>query len=82
MAAVIHVNTIQNIEIAAALAFILDIDQRKRRPTTHSRTSSRDERMNIRYILNCLKSDASTNQLLMSSAVMIARAAAAEHGAA
>lgn len=38
--------------------------------------------MNIKYILNCLKPDASTNRLLMSSAALMATAAAAEHGAA
>lgn len=61
----------------------LDFDNnRNRRQPTHSRTSSRDEPMNIKYILNCLKPDASTNRLLLSSAAMLAQAAAAEHGTA
>lgn len=61
----------------------LDFDHRHRRdgrPPTHSRTSSRDEPM--KYILSCLKPDASTSRLLMSSAQLMATAAAAEHGAA
>lgn len=60
----------------------LDFDNRHKRQPTHSRTGSRDEPMNIKYILNCLKPDASTNRLLMSSAALMATAAAAEHGAA
>ncbi|XP_055295376.1 solute carrier organic anion transporter family member 5A1 isoform X2 [Sitodiplosis mosellana] len=60
----------------------LDFDNRHKRHPTHSRTGSRDEPMNIKYILNCLKPDASTNRLLMTSAAMMATAAAAEHGAA
>lgn len=60
----------------------LDFDNRHRRHPTHSRTGSRDEPMNIKYILNCLKPDASTNRILMSSAAIMATAAAAEHGAA
>lgn len=60
----------------------LDFDNRQKRQPTHSRTSSRDEPMNIKYILSCLKPDASTNRLLMSSAALMATAAAAEHGAA
>lgn len=36
----------------------------------------------MKYILSCLKPDASTNRLLMSSAALMATAAAAEHGAA
>lgn len=59
----------------------LDFEHRHRRPPTHSRTSSRDEPMNMKYILSCLKPDASTNRLLMSSAALMATAAAAEHGA-
>lgn len=56
----------------------LDFDNnRHKRHPTHSRTSSRDEPMNIKYILNCLKPDASTNRLLMSSAALMATAAAA-----
>lgn len=60
----------------------LDFDSRHRRQPTHSRTNSRDDPMNIKYILNCLKPDASTNRLLLSSAAMLAQAAVAEHGAA
>lgn len=60
----------------------LDFDNRNRRQPTHSRTSSRDEPINIKYILNCLKPDASTNRLLLTSAAMLAQAAAAEHGTA
>lgn len=59
----------------------LDFDNRHRRHPTHSRTSSRDEPLNIKYILNFLKPDAATNRLLLSSAAMMATAAAAEHGA-
>lgn len=59
----------------------LDFDSRHKRPPTHSRTSSRDE-PTIKYILNCLKPDERTNRLLMSSAALMATAAAAEHGAA
>lgn len=54
----------------------LDFDSRHRRQPTHSRTNSRD---NIKYILNCLKPD---NRLLLTSAAMMAQAAAAEHGTA
>lgn len=60
----------------------LDADGRPRRNQTHSRTNSRGEPINIKYILNCLKPDAATNQLLMSSAHMMAQKAVAEHGAA
>lgn len=60
----------------------LDADGRHRRHQTHSRTNSRGEPINIKYILNCLKPDAATNQLLMSSAHMMAQKAVAEHGAA
>lgn len=60
----------------------LEFDNRNRRQPTHSRTSSRDEPMNIKHILNYLKPDASTNRLLLSSAAMLAQAAAADHGTA
>lgn len=60
----------------------LDTDGRSRRNQTHSRTNSRGEPINIKYILNCLKPDAATNQILMSSAHMMAQKAVAEHGAA
>lgn len=60
----------------------LDADGRPRRQQTHSRTNSRGEPINFKYILNCLKPDAATNQILMSSAHMMAQKAVAEHGAA
>lgn len=58
-----------------------DFENRHKRQPNHSRTSSRDEPLNIKYILNCLKPDASTNRFLMSSAAMMAQVAVVEHGA-